>query len=320
VPSQTWPNRAFAHAGTSVGHVNNGEIPDPLTWDVHTIFGVLTDTNHTWIVYSDTEFPPIESLTRAMFPELWPLAHGGNFQNLDQFVAACAANTLPQYSFLEPNFGTFSKTSENDDHPPSDVLGGEAFLGQIWKAVSTSPAFGETLLVITFDEHGGCYDHVLPPGNAVKPDNSPAEEGFGFNRFGVRVPTILVSPYIQPGTVFRSDTAVPLDHTSLLATLRDWLAIPQLQMLASQRVAAAPNLFHVLSLGTPRTDVPQIAIPRMPRTEAAPDQPLNDLQKSILSAVAVRYGMQPAAALAEVATREQAVGFRNKLVTRGAGG
>lgn len=321
VPSQTWPNRAFVHAGTSNGHVNNGAIPDPLTWNVPTIFGALESAKKTWAVYSDTDFPPIESLTRGMFRELWPIEYEGHFQSLGHFTAACAAGALPQYSFIEPNFGTFSRSSQNDFHPPSDVVAGDAFLGQIWKAVSTSPAFKETLLIITFDEHGGTFDHVLPPGNAVPPDavSNPGEEGFAFNRFGVRVPAILVSPYIQAGTVFRSDAAAPLDHTAILATLRDWLQIPQALMPQSARIEVAPNLFQVLSSGAARTDVPQISIPLAPHVEAAPDLLLNDLQRSVVSAIAIRYGMAPAQVLQEVGTRGAAVDFRNKLTTVTAG-
>ena len=94
--------------------------------------------------------------------------------------------------------------------------------------MSQSPSWNETLLIITFDEHGGTYDHVLPPTGAATPDKAsdPGQNGFRFDRFGVRVPTILVSPWIEAGTVFRSNTATPLDHTSILATVRDWLGIP----------------------------------------------------------------------------------------------
>jgi phospholipase C len=107
--------------------------------------------------------------------------------------------------------------------------------------VSQSPGWNETLLIITFDEHGGTYDHVLPPTGAATPDKAsdPGENGFRFDRFGVRVPTILVSPWIEAGTVFRSNTATPLDHTSVLATVRDWLDIPADKMLLSKRIAHA---------------------------------------------------------------------------------
>ncbi len=246
-PNQTWPNRSFVHAGTSNGNVNNGEIPDPFLWDVRTIFNVLESMGESWAVYSDTLLIP--SLTRTMFPKLWDPALDGHFQGFATFQSACANGSLPTYSFIEPSF----LVSPNDAHPPHSVQAGDAFLFAIWEAVSQSPDWEQTLLIITFDEHGGCYDHVLPPTNAATPDSAsdPGVEGFRFDRFGVRVPTIVVSPYVAPGTVFRagiSDAVVPYDHTSILATLRDWLAIPPALMLTSQRIVAAPTLSPVLSL------------------------------------------------------------------------
>ena len=115
--------------------------------------------------------------------------------------------------------------------------------------------------MITFDEHGGCYDHVEPPP-AKPPDaaSDPGEEGFHFDRYGVRVPTVLVSPYIEAGTVFRSPIAVPYDHNSILATLRDWLQIPQAQMPPSNRVKNAPGFANVLTRSTPRPDIPVIGV------------------------------------------------------------
>ena len=240
VPSQTWPNRAFVHAGTSNGHVDNGSPPDPLAWDVPTIFNVLQTTGASWGVYSDAILAP--SLSRTMFPKLWDPLLDSHFHNFTAFVDACASNTLPSYSFIEPSF----LLDPNDEHPPHDVNQGEAFLHAIWSALSASAAFAKTVLIITFDEHGGCYAHVLPPGDAAPPDRAsqPGDSGFQFDRFGVRVPTVVISPYIAPGTVFRSNSTVPYDHTSILATLRDWLAIGEDVMLPSARIAAAPTLEH----------------------------------------------------------------------------
>ena len=208
VPSQTWPNRAFVHAGTSNGRVNNGEPPDPLQWDVATIFNVLSSLNIGWAVYSDTILTP--SLTRTMFPKLWGDESAGNFHGFQAFEDDCGGGTLPRYAFIEPSF----LVEPNDAHPPHDVEAAEQFLARIWNAVSASPCWNETLLIITFDEHGGCHDHVFPPTGAIPPDaaSSAGDEDFGFDRFGVRVPTILASPYIQAGTVFRSPTTVPYDH------------------------------------------------------------------------------------------------------------
>jgi phospholipase C len=105
--------------------------------------------------------------------------------------------------------------------------------------------------VLTYDEHGGCYDHVPPPWGATPPDNTAGEFGFGFDRFGVRVPTLLISPLIAPGTVYRVPAgSVPLDHTSILKTIEQrW----NLQPLTA-RDAAAPGFGDVLTLTTPRTD------------------------------------------------------------------
>ena len=161
--------------------------------------------------------------------------------------------SLPLDSFIEPSF----TIDPNDEHPPHDVRLGEQFIHDVYQAVSTGRDWEQTLLLITYDEHGGCYDHVPPPWNATPPDpeSNPGEAGFCFNRFGVRVPALLISPYIEAGTVFRSTTSVPYDHTSILATiLRDWLNTPSNKMLRSARIKAAPGFANVLSRTTPRTD------------------------------------------------------------------
>jgi len=309
VPSQTWPNRAFAHAGTSNGRVDNGNPADPLDWDVPTIFNVLESIGAAWCVYSDTVVTP--SLTRTMFPKLWDPFLDAHFRGIDAFISDCAHAALPRYAFIEPSF----LVDPNDQHPPHDINAGEAFLHAVWTAVRTSPAWNRTLLLITFDEHGGCYDHRLPPTGAAAPDraSSPGDQGFAFARFGVRVPAVLVSPYIAPGTVFRSNTNTPYDHTSILATLRDWLGIGAAQMLPSARIAAAPTLDQVLTLTTPRSDAPQIFAPASSFVSTPLSIPPNDLQKSLVSGTARRVGLDPAATLRTIATRQHAVDFFGRI-------
>jgi phospholipase C len=320
VPSQTWPNRTFAHAGTSNGHVNNGTflanpgtdaIPDPLQWDVRTIFNVLEDTGTPWAVYHDTTVLP--SLTRTTYPKLWDEALSPRFKRFSEFVDACASGELPRYSFIEPSFFI----EPTDQHPPHDVAAGDHFLYQIWKAVSTSPAWHDTLLLITFDEHGGNFDHVQPPSNAVPPDakSTPGDDGFGFDRFGIRVPAVLVSPRIAPGTVFRSPTDTPYDHTSILATLRDWLPIPADRMLPSARIAKAPTLAHVLTLDVPREDRPDIAEPSGSFAHLSLSESLNDLQMSLVVGNARRFGLDPHQVLAPMTTRAHAVEFLTRMVS-----
>jgi phospholipase C len=305
VPSQTLPNRSFVHAGTSNGNVDNGNPADPFEWDVLSIFNVLHSIGASWVVYSDAILTP--SLTRTFFPKLWDPFLEDHFKGFGAFQAACANNSLPQYSFIEPMF----LLDPNDEHPPHDVSKGEQFLYQIWQAVSESPGWNNLLLVITYDEHGGCYDHVLPPFGAVTPDpaSDPGKQNFSFDRFGVRVPTVLVSPFIQAGTVFRSNTATPYDHTSILATLRDWLGISDADMLTSGRIDAAPNLSQVLTLAVPRKDRPTITPPQITLAQTSLTMPLNDLQKTLVAGTAHRFGMDESAVLTQMQTRQHAVDF-----------
>jgi phospholipase C len=121
----------------------------------------------------------------------------------------------------------------------------------VYETLRAGPGRPGTLLVITYDEHGGCYDHVPPPWGATPPDNDTGEFSFGFDRFGVRVPAVLVSPLIAPGTVYRVPAGgTPLDHTSILKTVEQRWSLPAL----TARDAAAPAFGDVLTLSTARTD------------------------------------------------------------------
>lgn len=307
VPSNTWPNRSFFHSGTSNGRVVNGAHPNPLAWNVRTIFNVLEDSGVSWRVYSAAAAAP--ALTLLMSPRLWQFSSFGRFRRFDDFQKDCAGGTLPQYSFLEPSF----IVDPNDEHPPHDITAGERFLWEIWQAVSQSPAWPQTLLLITYDEHGGTYDHVMPPWNAAPPDaaSNPGDQGFPFNRFGVRVPMIAVSPWIQAGAVFRSDSpdGVPYDHTSMLAALRDWLGLSAGKMLTSKRIERAPNLGQILTRDRARTDLPAIPAPLAAFHQTSMAMPPNTVQRSMVSAAAVRRREDPAAVLASVATRQDALAY-----------
>ena len=304
VPSDTWPNRSFVHAGTFNGNVVNGIPPNPFDWNVDTIFNVLEATGNSWKVYCDTALVP--SLTYSMFPKLWPYALN-RFAHFDDFKEDCRRGALPRFTFIEPSF----VENPNDEHPPHDVVAGEQFLYDIWTAVSGSPKWTQTLLLITYDEHGGTYDHVMPPWGAVPPDmkSSPGQQGFGFDRFGVRVPMVAISPWIQEGTVFRSDTPVPYDHTSIPATLRDWLDIPDAKMLPSLRVRNAPTLGQVLTLTKPRTELPSISRPATEAKETATFLPANSLQRGLVAADAIRRGNDPHRALSSVVTKKDAIEY-----------
>ena len=116
----------------------------------------------------------------------------------------------------------------------------------MYKAVTEGPQWkkNETLLIITFDEHGGTYDHVGPQWCAVPPDNLVGENGFKFDLFGARIPTILISPFVRPGTVFRAPEGSKhdFDHTSFIATFLKWAGVPLTEAAAqSKRVICAPT-------------------------------------------------------------------------------
>jgi phospholipase C len=291
VPSETWPNRAFAHSASSNSHVNNSP-GNPLFWHIPTIFNrIASRPDLSWRLYYDDYFA---SLTRSVMSQLWAPVHTKNFQPVKQFLDDAKSGNLPSYSFIEPTFmpNPFTGDAPNDFHPVHDVTIGDAFIGKIFNAVVTSPQWqaNEVLFMITFDEHGGLYDHVAPPTNAVPPDSRPGAYGFDFRRYGVRVPAILVSPFVPKGSVFRAGGDIAFDHTSILATVERRFGIDPL----SQRDAAAADLGPVLSLKTPRNDASplDIKIPPNATFDAAvrgdlANLPLNKLQQSMVKAMHV---------------------------------
>jgi phospholipase C len=247
IPTQTIPNRAFMAMATSQGIVQDASRK---VYTAPSIYNLLTQHGQTWAIYSDSG----ASLTRGLVSDITsaPAAHFGQFAD---FQKAVKQGTLPAYAFLEPSWGS----SGNNQHPPYNVALGEQFLHDVYYTLFGSPVWGSTLLIITYDEHGGCYDHVPPPENAVAPDNSVGELGFTFTRFGPRVPTVLVSPLIPAGTVFRALGPTPFDHTSILATVEKRFGLPSL----TKRDAAAPDVGGVLTLQQPRRDDPLhgVAVP-----------------------------------------------------------
>ena len=238
VPTETMPNRAFACSATSQGHLDD----KTRTFTSPSIFGLLGKHGLSWGIFGYNAEP----LTRSTFTDIAASA-GGTIGKFADFQAAAAAGSLPAFSFLEPEWSS----TGNSQHPAYDVALGEQLMHDVYETLRGGPGWAQTLLVITYDEHGGCYDHVPPPAGAVAPDNTAGEFGFDFTRFGVRVPTVLVSPLIEAGTVFRvAADAAPLDHTSTLKTVQERWGLPAL----TARDLAAPSFAGVLTLTAPRTD------------------------------------------------------------------
>ncbi len=238
VPTETLANRSFTLAATSQGHMDD----ETKTFTCPTIFASLSAAGLGWTVYGYNAEP----LTKGTFTDI-AQADATHFGLFKDFQGAAAAGTLPAFTFLEPSW----TSTGNSQHPNYDVALGEQLIYDVYEALRSGPGWAQTLLVITYDEHGGCFDHVPPPWGATPPDNNVGEYGFTFNRFGVRVPAVLISPLIEPGTVFRVPAgSVPLDHTSILKTVEQRWNLPPL----TARDAAAPGFGDVLTLTTPRTD------------------------------------------------------------------
>jgi phospholipase C len=237
VMGQTFPNRMYLMAGTSVGLTDNSVGFTTLGVPKDgTIFNLLDKHNITWKNYV-SEFPLGAS------PELFTvndnLTEAINVRNISQFVSDAASGSLPSFSFVEPDYSTTSQ--EN----PQNMALGEAFMAQIINAAGHSPSWSKTLLILNYDEWGGYYDHVVPPP-ALRPDNilpilAPSELMYeGFQRYGFRVPSVVVSPYAKQNYV----SHVLHDHTSVLAFLERKFNLPALTL----RDANANDLTDFLDL------------------------------------------------------------------------
>lgn len=278
-PNQTWPNRFFLHTGTAGGYENNS--PTHFPYLMNTVFNRLNEADKTWGIYYH-DFPQTLTLSH-----LWP--HLDHFHFFNAFKEDAKKGNLPSYAFIEPRYFPDVELP-NDQHPPHHVGMGEALIADVYNAVRSAPTWEKTLFIVIYDEHGGCYDHVPPPV-AVPPDNSNPQP-FGFDRYGVRIPAVLISPYIEPGTVLRTvqdgnlphnGPPYPFDHTSVIATLRKCF---NLGGPLTNRDAVAPDLECVLNRDAPRDDCPQsitsLAYDTPPDVlRAALDAPLNGFQKAM---------------------------------------
>ena len=256
LPGPTWPNRLFMHSGTSLGKVTMPDSVFNLNWhwyDQTTLYDRLNAAGISWRIYYG-DVPQSLVLVHQLEPRnAWRYC---KFQ--DFFMdAAGDEDKFPQFCFIEP---AYNHPGANDDHPPYDVLSGEALIAEAYNAIrANDPLWKSTLLLVVYDEHGGFYDHVAPPA-AVAPDNQHSE--FTFDRLGPRVPAILVSPYVPRGVL-----STEFDHTSLLRYVSDKWSLGPL----GARTAKA-NSFAAALAAEPRDDTPA-TLSAMPEGGLSP-QPL----------------------------------------------
>ncbi len=228
----TFPNRLYLNAGVTDRLENTGDLCTlPTIWDR------LKDAHLEGRYYS--------SSLPFVFLGLWGSKYESITRSYDEFLADCASGTLPAVAFVDAPSAGEGTGESSDDHPFGDVRAGEAWLAGTYRAVTTSPAWSRTLLVITFDEWGGFFDHVPPAGVA---DVDPAYELRGF-----RVPCLLVSPWTRGGRV----VSRTFDHASILRMIeRRWNLSP-----LSVRDATANDLADALDFSDRDVDAPDYAVP-----------------------------------------------------------
>jgi phospholipase C len=316
LPAGTQPNKLMAMSGTT-SVVDNAPalLPDqPLVYDW------LTDHRVRWCVYQSGDYFPFFTLMPAWIGEIATSLAGdqlgarGHFRRLKHFPDDWKTSTMPQVIFIEPEYSDGPHESPNDDHPPTAISRGQALVRDIYAALIANPArWQRTMMIVTYDEHGGFYDHVAP-----LPIVTDVKTSTGFlvrlSTSGVRVPALVLSPLVEPGSVH----ARPLDHTALLQLLADKFdgGRPYSDAVARRQPWLSP-LSAVLTRSAPRTQAapaPVLAAPpaavmaagaadRYPR-----DRTSNDNSKAMRLAAArmvadhpelVQHGLQRIAAAAD---------------------
>ena len=271
MPAATDVNRAFAVTGSAQQQLNNFMSPPQYNywpeqphrasiWKTLWANGIAD-----WTIYNSTQWMShvftYELFLMGQIPSVDADIASGLLDHLapvQQFYQQALDGTLPAFSYIEPIWIGLAGTTSY--HPGEDLVPGEVQLNKIYDSLRKGPNWDETLLIVTFDEHGGIFDHVPPPA-AVNPWPNDAVDGFRYDRMGVRVPTLIASPWVEANTVFRSTTDVAYDGTSFMATLLQWFGIPPERWFLGDRVNVAPSFEGVLTLAEARTDSPEFKPP-----------------------------------------------------------
>jgi phospholipase C len=270
VPGPTWPNRFFMMAATSGGLSKSPTTEEIIIatafkgydFEHGNIFDALDRKNIPWVIFEGDRFPlsfALKGMNRN--------AIIGRFVDFDKFFETQINDPKfnSKFIFIEPKYGKQSFDIEgpgdfsggNSMHPLDDVRRSEALVKKVYELLHASKLWDTSVLMILFDEHGGFYDHVHPPGcvppgdKLINASGDPAKQ-FKFDQLGVRVPAIIVSPLIKRGIIDHT----PYDHTSALATVEKLFNLDSL----TDRDKNAKDLLHLFSLSDPRTDTP----PKLP--------------------------------------------------------
>ena len=315
MPGATDPNRAFAFTGSAMGTLNNFQNgPEYIYWNQTprraSIWKTLwangfTDFKlyhsvewmnyiHTYHLFLEGQIPTVDKATSTYLADI------------NRFKADALAGKLPAFSFLEPAW--IAPVGTTSYHPGADLVPGERALADLYQVLRASPAWEKTLFIVTFDEHGGIYDHAPPP-YAANPWPQDERDGFKYDLMGVRVPTLLISPWIEAQTLFRSGQDTPFDSTSFLSTLLQWAGIPRARWAMGDRVQQAPSFEAALRRSSPRDDAPETLVTPYdkqfpPEGGSSGPLPIHDLHRlmaprALQHLLADRMAPQEAAAIAE---------------------
>jgi phospholipase C len=337
IPGPTWPNRLFACAASSDGLDHSPTSAEILTWETldgvtfanGTIFDRLRQKSESgWRIFSGDYFPMAAALKGISLADI---------SHFDDFAAAVSQQDYPWlYTWIEPNYGDVAAGTfkgGNSQHPQDGVTAGEALIKATYEAIRKSPHWDTSLLILTWDEHGGFYDHVAPPAAIAPGDTQIGSKynkfGFSFDRYGVRVPAVIVSPRIPRNTI---DHRI-YDHSSIPATIAAAFSLDAL----TARDRAANSVLPLLSLRVARSDAPAtlpdpVPVPGTEAVPAAAAPSVPDMAATVdagslpvLLHVAMRHDMatSPAsdrhailARVQSIQTRQQAADYIEQVRTR----
>jgi phospholipase C len=276
LPTSTQPNRLMAMSGESKisDNVTLTQFPNQdlvYDWLNRTPDPASTTSTVPWCSYQWKGFPFFTLMSAWRGRILSQLNDSSNlnhfrhysdfFGNGETFASQWkrGGDTIPSVVFIEPKYtdDVVSSAPPNDDHPPTGISSGQDFLRDIYNTlISNTELWSKTMMIVTYDEHGGFFDHVPPL-------NIPASAGDQFFRYtGARVPAFVVSPHVEPGTVFQG----PLDHTSILQLLADRFRLDQ-----TYSKAVTDRQKHLVRLSTilPPHPPATIRAPKIPKSVAA---------------------------------------------------
>lgn len=318
MPGPTWPNRFFAYAASSGGLDYSPPLSQIIEWDVGgftfpngSLFDLLDrKSDFGWRIFAGDHFPIAKAVRNV---------GESGITSFDEFADALASSSYPWlFTLIEPSYGNLldgTYEGGTSQHPLDGVTAGEALIKATYEAIRNSPFWDSSLLIITWDEHGGFYDHVPPPA-AVAPDDTLSGSefnryGFTFERYGPRVPAVIVSPLIPERIIDHRQ----YDHASIPATVEVLFALPPL----TECDARANNLTSLLSLSTPRTDAPTtLPEPAASQTGPVARPPLppgsppdgGNLPGQIYVAMRRDVALSPPAAEAEIVNRLRSIRTR----------